>query len=93
MLAIGRALVTNPTLLLLDEPSEGLSPVANDRVVEICKELLGNRISVLLVEQNIHVAEALAHRVYILLSGKTVYESGAAAFLENQSLRKEYLGV
>jgi len=93
MLAIGRALVTNPALLLLDEPSEGLSPVANDRVVEICKELLGNGIAVLLVEQNIHVAEALAHRVYILLSGKTVHESSAAAFLENQSLRKEYLGV
>ena len=93
MLAIGRALVTNPALLLLDEPSEGLSPVANDRVVDICRELLRNGIAILLVEQNIHVAEALARRVYILLSGKTVHESSAAAFLENQSLRKEYLGV
>lgn len=93
MLAIGRALVTNPELLLLDEPSEGLSPLANDRVVEICKELARKGISVLLVEQNIHVAEALADRVYVLLSGRTVYESGAASFLENHSLRKEYLGV
>jgi branched-chain amino acid transport system ATP-binding protein len=93
MLAIGRALVTNPALLLLDEPSEGLSPVANDRVVEICRELLGKGISILLVEQNIHVAEALARRVYVLLSGKTVHESTAAAFLGNQSLRKEFLGV
>jgi branched-chain amino acid transport system ATP-binding protein len=93
MLAIGRALVTNPALLLLDEPSEGLSPVANNRVVEICRELLAKGISILLVEQNIHVAEALAGRVYILLSGKTVHESSATAFLGNQSLRKEFLGV
>jgi branched-chain amino acid transport system ATP-binding protein len=93
MLAIGRALVTNPGLLLLDEPSEGLSPLANDRVIETCRALMENGISILLVEQNIRVAEALAARVYILLSGRTVYESSAAAFLENESLRKEYLGV
>ncbi len=76
MLAIGRALVTNPELILLDEPSEGLSPVAVDRVIEICRELLKSNIAILLVEQNIHVAEALAERVYILLSGKTVFEFG-----------------
>jgi branched-chain amino acid transport system ATP-binding protein len=93
MLAIGRALVTNPDLLLLDEPSEGLSPIVNDRVVETCRGLMANGLSILLVEQNIHVAEALAHRVYVLLSGKTVYESIAAEFLENEPLRKEYLGV
>ena len=93
MLAIGRALVTNPELILLDEPSEGLSPVAVDRVIEICRELLKSNIAILLVEQNIHVAEALADRVYILLSGKTVYESGAETFLENLELRQKYLGV
>jgi branched-chain amino acid transport system ATP-binding protein len=93
MLAIGRALVTNPDILLLDEPSEGLSPVANDRMIETCRELLKYKISILLVEQNIHVAEALAERVYILLSGKTVYESSAADFLEDAVLRKEYLGL
>jgi branched-chain amino acid transport system ATP-binding protein len=54
---------------------------------------MANGLSILLVEQNIHVAEALAHRVYVLLSGKTVYESIAAEFLENEPLRKEYLGV
>jgi branched-chain amino acid transport system ATP-binding protein len=93
MLAIGRALVTNPNIILLDEPSEGLSPVANDRVVEICRELLKNNISILLVEQNIHVAEALAERIYIILNGKTVYESVASEFLNDLTLRQKYLGV
>jgi branched-chain amino acid transport system ATP-binding protein len=93
MLAIGRALVTNPDIILLDEPSEGLSPVANGRVIEICRELLKNNISLLLVEQNIRVAEALAERVYIILSGKTAYESDAGQFLDDPALRQKYLGV
>jgi branched-chain amino acid transport system ATP-binding protein len=93
MLAIGRALVTNPDIILLDEPSEGLAPVANERVIETCRELLKNRISILLVEQNIHVAEALAERIYILLNGQTVYESEADKFLEDPVLRQKYLGV
>jgi branched-chain amino acid transport system ATP-binding protein len=93
MLAIGRALVTNPDILLLDEPSEGLSPVANDRVIEICRELLKAGIAILLVEQNIHVAEALAERIYIILGGRTVYESEAREFLEDTSLRQKYLGI
>ena len=93
MLAIGRALVTNPTLILLDEPSEGLAPVAIQRVVETCRELRKANISILLVEQNIHVAAAFAERIYILLSGMTVYESAATTFLENLELRQKYLGV
>jgi branched-chain amino acid transport system ATP-binding protein len=93
MLAIGRALVTNPDIILLDEPSEGLSPVSIDRVIEICHELLKANIAILLVEQNIHVAEALAERIYIILSGKTVYESAAIEFLENADLRQKYLGI
>jgi branched-chain amino acid transport system ATP-binding protein len=93
MLAIGRALVTNPSLILLDEPSEGLAPVAIERVVEACHELRKADISILLVEQNIHVAAALAERIYVLISGMTVYESAATTFLKNQELRQEYLGV
>jgi branched-chain amino acid transport system ATP-binding protein len=93
MLAIGRALVTNPDILLLDEPSEGLSPVANDRVIEICHELLNANIAILLVEQNIHVAEALAERIYIILGGRTVHESLAHRFLEDLDLRQKYLGI
>lgn len=93
MLAIGRALVTNPELVLLDEPSEGLSPVANERVVEACRELLGTGISILLVEQNTRVAAALAERVYILLSGRTVHESRLGEFLADPEMRQKYLGV
>lgn len=93
MLAIGRALVINPSIILLDEPSEGLSPIAVDLVIETCRKLRKENISILLVEQNIHVAEALADRVYILLSGKTVFNSEAGTFLENVELREKYLGV
>lgn len=93
MLAIGRALVGNPKLLLLDEPSEGLSPVANERVIETCKTLLKEGLSILLVEQNIHVAEALAERIYIIVSGQTVYDSEAASFMANDDLRLKYLGI
>ena len=93
MLAIGRALVLNPSIILLDEPSEGLSPIAIDLVIETCRKLRSENISILLVEQNIHVAEALANRVYILLSGKTVFNSDAEKFLENLELREKYLGV
>ncbi|MBV9104714.1 MAG: ABC transporter ATP-binding protein [Verrucomicrobia bacterium] len=93
MLAIGRALVTNPFLILLDEPSEGLAPVVIERMVEICRELRKAGISILLVEQNIHVAAALAERIYILVSGMTVYESAALIFLKDLELRQKYLGV
>jgi branched-chain amino acid transport system ATP-binding protein len=93
MLAIGRTLVTNPSIILLDEPSEGLSPIAIGRVVETCRILRQENISILLVEQNIHVAKSLADRIYILLSGKTVYESTADKFLKDTDLRLKYLGV
>jgi branched-chain amino acid transport system ATP-binding protein len=93
MLAIGRALVTNPEIILLDEPSEGLSPIAIDRVIEICHALLKANIAILLVEQNIHVASALAQRIYIILSGRTVHESWAQEFLGNTDLRQKYLGI
>jgi branched-chain amino acid transport system ATP-binding protein len=93
MLAIGRALVTNPDLILLDEPSEGLSPVAAERVIATCRQLLRDGLAVLLVEQNIHVAAALAARVYVLVSGQTVYDSPAGEFLGSDELRRRYLGV
>ncbi|MFA7439100.1 ABC transporter ATP-binding protein [Castellaniella sp.] len=93
MLAIGRALVGNPRLLLLDEPSEGLSPVANERVVNTCRTLLQEGLSILLVEQNIHVAAALANHIYVMVSGRTVHDSDAARFMADDDLRLKYLGI
>jgi branched-chain amino acid transport system ATP-binding protein len=94
MLAIGRALVLNPRLLLLDEPSEGLSPVAIDRVIEVVRHLRSDSaISVLLVEQNLRVADSLADRVYVMVTGHIVHESTGAAFAEDATSRLEYLGV
>jgi len=94
MLAIGRALVLNPALLLLDEPSEGLSPVAVDRVIETIHHLRSeSRISVLLVEQNIRVADAVADRVYVMVTGEIVFEATGEDFAADPDRRKEYLGV
>jgi branched-chain amino acid transport system ATP-binding protein len=64
-----------------------------DLVIETCRKLRDENISILLVEQNIHVAAALADRVTILLSGKTVFESESKTFLDNVELREKYLGV
>ncbi len=93
MLTMARALVTNPTLLILDEPSEGLSPVAVDRVVEACLNLISAGMSLLLVEQNIHVAQRLADSVCVLVSGRSVHHADAAPFFEDTTLRQELLGV
>jgi branched-chain amino acid transport system ATP-binding protein len=93
MLAIGRALAANPGILLLDDPSEGLTPAAVERVAVAGRALLKASIAVLLVERNIQLAGALAGRVVILVDGRTAYESGAASFLENPDLRQQYLGV
>jgi branched-chain amino acid transport system ATP-binding protein len=93
MLAIGRALVLNPKLLLLDEPTEGLAPVAVERIIAICRELVGAGIHILLVEQNIRVADALAQWVSILVSGEIVHESAADVFQANAEARTKYLGI
>ncbi|MHC5011067.1 MAG: ABC transporter ATP-binding protein [Planctomycetota bacterium] len=93
MLAIGRALMTQPELLLLDEPSLGIAPIL---VQEIFKEIAEiNRAygtTILLVEQNAHVALGLANRGYVLETGRIVLEDEAKALLENPQVREAYLG-
>ncbi len=93
MLAIGRALVLNPRLLLLDEPTEGLSPVAVERIIDVCKDLAKGGMYILLVEQNIRVADALAEWVTILVSGETVYTGDAEKFKQDDDSRTKLLGI
>lgn len=93
MLAIGRALMNSPDLLILDEPVEGLAPVIVEEIVERLKLIRQSGISVLLVEQNLEVCTQLADRHYILESGRIVYENNNAAFKADAYVKDKYLGV
>lgn len=93
MLAIGRALMTRPQVLLLDEPSMGLAPVLVEQIFEIVKAINEQGTTVLLVEQNALQALGIAHRGYVLQSGTIVIEDNAAALRENEMVQKAYLGL
>ncbi len=93
MLAIGRALMTNPQLLLLDEPSEGLAPMVLHEIAEIVTQLRGRGLSILLVEQNIKMALGIASRVYVMNKGKIVWEGPSTELWENETIKHQYLGV
>jgi branched-chain amino acid transport system ATP-binding protein len=92
MLAIGRALMAAPKLLLLDEPSMGLAPRLVDTIFEIIREINAQGTPILLVEQNAQMALASAHRGYVLESGEVVLEGEASSLVGNDEVRKAYLG-
>jgi branched-chain amino acid transport system ATP-binding protein len=92
MLAIGRALMANPRLLLLDEPSMGLAPVLVEAIFDTIIEINGQGTTVLLVEQNALMALSVASRGYVLETGNIVLQDSAAALRENEMVRKAYLG-
>jgi branched-chain amino acid transport system ATP-binding protein len=92
MLAIGRALMARPKLLLLDEPSMGLAPVLVELVFQTIKEINAQGMTVLLVEQNAHMALTIANRGYVLQTGKIVLTDTAKALASNEMVRKAYLG-
>jgi branched-chain amino acid transport system ATP-binding protein len=92
MLAIGRALVARPRVLLLDEPSLGLAPMIVDEVFDIVRGLAAENVTVLIVEQMATRALALADRAYILETGKIVAEGPAAALADDPEVRAAYLG-
>jgi len=93
MLAIGRGLMTNPKLLLLDEPSLGLAPFMVQQIRAIIAEINAGGTAVLLVEQNAQMALSLAHHGYVLETGKVALAQPAAELLQDESVRKFYLGL
>jgi branched-chain amino acid transport system ATP-binding protein len=93
MLAIARALMTGPELLLLDEPSQGLAPLVVNAVMDTIRELKSQRVSMLLVEQNAEMALQLADRVYVIDHGTVVFEGTPAALRADQRITATYLGV
>jgi len=92
MLAIGRALMTKPKLLLLDEPSMGLAPIVVERIFQTIREVSEQGVTILLVEQNAAQALGLANRGYVIETGRIVLEDEARALLANERVRKAYLG-
>ncbi len=93
MLAMGRAMMSNPTLLMLDEPSMGLAPILVDEIFKIIESLNKAGVTILLVEQNAQMALSIADRGYVLETGKVVLTADAKALLNDDSVRKAYLGA
>ena len=92
MVAMGRALMSKPRLLLMDEPSMGLAPILVERSFEIIKQVNDSGVAMLVVEQNANVSLSIADRGYVLSTGRVVLEGKAGDLLENEDLRKAYLG-
>ncbi|MCM3409522.1 ABC transporter ATP-binding protein [Metabacillus litoralis] len=92
MLAIGRALMSKPKLVLLDEPSLGLAPLLVEKIFEVIQTLKDNKITVLLVEQNAYEALKIADRAYVLETGRVKLHGEAKDLLANQEVQKAYLG-
>lgn len=92
MLAIARALMTNPELILMDEPSEGLAPLVVEQIIQLTKQLKGS-LSVLLAEQKLYLALELADYIYVVSKGKIVYESSPKELMNNEEVKSKYLGV
>ncbi len=93
MLAIGRALITNPKLLIMDEPSEGLAPTIIEMMIETFRKLEQEGLRILVIEQNLGVATSLAERQLIMVGGEIATETTATALSGDPELQRRYLGV
>ena len=92
MLAMGRALMSKPKLMMLDEPSMGLAPILVDQIFDITRELHSSGVTILLVEQNAQMALSVANRAYVLETGTISMSGDAQDLLQNDDVRKAYLG-
>ena len=92
MLAIGRGLMSQPRLLLLDEPSMGLAPLLVKEIFSIIKEINASGTTILLVEQNANMALSIAHQAYVLETGRITLSGSAKELMESEEVRKAYLG-
>ncbi len=93
MLSVARTLMGNPYLVLLDEPSEGVAPVIVEQMAQMILELKGHGVSILLSEQNMHFAELVSDRAYVLEKGQIRYASSMADLSANDEVRRAYLSV
>lgn len=93
MVAIGRALMARPKLLMLDEPSLGLAPVLVEMIMEVLTHLNGEGMTILLVSQEVHQALAIAHRVYVIENGRIVRSGPSHALRDDDAVRSAYLGL
>ena len=93
MLTIARALMTNPDLLLLDEPSEGLAPLIVETVLNIIEEIKKEGLTIIIVEQNVEATKVVADRYYILQQGLNVFEGSHEEFWSQPKLKEDFLGV
>jgi branched-chain amino acid transport system ATP-binding protein len=92
MVAMGRALMSRPKLLLMDEPSMGLAPILVERNFEIIKQVHESGVAILVVEQNANVSLSIADRGYVLQTGRIVLQGPASSLIKDEDLRKAYLG-
>ena len=93
MLATGRGLMSRPDLLMMDEPSMGLSPILVEEIFNIIKEINSQGTSILLVEQNAQMALSISHRAYVIETGRIVLSGSAKVIAENPQVKAAYLGV
>lgn len=93
MLAIGRALLTNPTLLVMDEPSEGLAPAVVEALIDTCRSLVAEGVSLLLVEQNLGMAASVSDRLLVMVGGGIALETTSVQLLADEDAQRRYLGV
>ena len=93
MLAIGRALLTNPQLLIMDEPSEGLAPAIVEQLIETFRQLEQEGLAILLIEQNLGVATAIAERQLVMVAGSIAHDTTASQLLNDPEAQRRFLGV